>query len=62
MVENMCSVEVKQRLNTLLTRQNSIQQQIENKPTYAEMCRLCDESMEIANEMQTLKRYLMFVK
>lgn len=62
MVENMCSVEVKQRLNTLLTRQNSIQKQIENKPTYAEMCRLCDESMEIANEMQTLKRYLMFVK
>lgn len=58
----MCSVEVKQRLNTLLTRQNSIQKQIENKPTYAEMCRLCDESMEIANEMQTLKRYLMFVK
>lgn len=62
MVENMCSVEVKQRLNTLLTRQNSIQKQIEEKPTYAEMCKLCDESMEIANEMQTLKRYLMFVK
>jgi len=58
----MCNIEVKQRLNTLLTRQNSIQQQIENKPTYAEMCKLCDEAMEIANEMQTLKRYLMFVK
>ncbi len=58
----MCNIEVMQRLNTLLTRQNSIQQQIENKPTYAEMCKLCDEAMEIANEMQTLKRYLMFVK
>lgn len=58
----MYNAEVKQRLNTLLTRQNSIQQQIENKPTYAEMCKLCDEAMEIANEMQTLKRYLMFVK
>lgn len=58
----MCNIEVKERLNTLLTRQNSIQKQIEEKPTYAEMCRLCDESMAIANEMQTLKRYLMFVK
>ena len=58
----MCNIEVKERLKSLCTRQNSIQKQIENKPTYAEMCRLCDESMEIANEMQTLKRYLMFVK
>lgn len=58
----MCEFEVKQRLSVLRTRQNSILTEIENKPTYAEMCRLCDESMEIANEMQTLKRYLMFVK
>lgn len=58
----MFNAEVKQRLSTLRTRQNSIQKQIEEKPTYAEMCKLCDEAMEIANEMQTLKRYLMFVK
>lgn len=62
MVECMFNAEVKQRLSVLRTRQNSILTEIENKPTYAEMCRLCDESMEIANEMQTLKRYLMFVK
>lgn len=58
----MCNLEVKERLKSLRTRQNSIQKQIELKPTYAEMCKLCDEAMEIANEMQTLKRYLMFVK
>ena len=52
---------VQERIKELKTRQNSLAKEIENKPTYAEMCRLCDEQAKLSEEITVLKRYLMFI-
>lgn len=52
---------VQEQIKTLRTRQNSLKKQIENKPTYDEMCRLCDEQAKVSEEIHLLKRYLMFM-
>ena len=52
---------VQEQIKTLKTRQNSLARQIENKPTYTEMCRICDEQAKLSEEITVLKRYLMFI-
>ena len=50
----------REKIRELKRRQKAIIIAIESKPTYDEMCRLCDEQAKISNEITLLKRYLMF--
>lgn len=53
---------VQEQIKVLKTRQNSLAKQIENKPTYDEMCRLCDEQMELSNQVKALERTIKFLE
>lgn len=53
---------VQEQIKTLRTRQNSLKRKIENKPTYDEMCRLCDEQMELSNQVKALERTVKFLE
>lgn len=52
---------MKERLEELKAKEKAIMIAIENKPTYDEMCRLCDEQAKVSEEIHLLKRYLMFM-